>query len=198
MADEPMGSGSGSTPTSKSDDPAWAHGQVVLRKRNNTICVYCQKHLAGGEITQLKEHLAEIKGNVAACKRVPNEVKWHRKQLLIGWKSNQMRKTTINCEIGSPHGNYVIDEKEEEVETGSPHSSNPTVGTSRKGKESQSNERSKKKKVPNFFPPRTSPRSQPSIRSALTTKERIHQAHLCVARWWFDANILFNVANSKY
>ena len=82
MADEPMGSGSGSTPTSKSDDPAWAHGQVVLEKRNNTICVYCQKYLAEGGITRLKEHLAGIKGNVAACKYVSNEVKWKMIQLL--------------------------------------------------------------------------------------------------------------------
>ena len=40
-----------------------------------------------------------IKGNVATCNRVPNEVKWQMKQLLTEWKSNQMRKTTINCEI---------------------------------------------------------------------------------------------------
>jgi len=77
MADEPMGSGS--TPTFKSGDRAWAHGQVVPGKKNNTIYVYCQKHLAGGGITRLKEHLAGIKGNVAACKRVPNEVKWQMK-----------------------------------------------------------------------------------------------------------------------
>ena len=50
----------------------------------------------------------------------------------------------------------------------------------------------------NLFPPRTTPGSQPSIRSALATKERVHQAHLCVARWWFDANISFNATNSKY
>ena len=87
-----------------------------------------------------------------------------------------MRKTTINFEIGSPHGNYVIDEEEEEVETGSPHSSNPSVWTSRKGKESQSNERSKKRKVQNFLPPRTSPRSQPSIWSALATNSKYYQA----------------------
>jgi len=36
------------------------------------------------------------------------------KQLLIEWKSNQMRKTTIYCEIGSPRGNHFIDEEEEE------------------------------------------------------------------------------------
>jgi len=177
MADEPMGSGS--TPTSKFDDPPWAHGQIIPGKRNNTICVYCQKHLVGGGITRLKEHLAGIKGNAAAYKRVSNEVKWQMKQLLTEWKSNQMRKTTINCEIESPHGNYVIDEEEEEVETGTPHSSNPSVGASR----NQSSERSKKRKVQNLFPRRTTPGSQPSIRSALATKERVHQAHLCVARW---------------
>ena len=50
----------------------------------------------------------------------------------------------------------------------------------------------------NFFAPKTNPRSLPSIRSALATKKRIHHAHLCVARWWFDANISFNAANSNY
>jgi len=82
LQSQQSGSGSRSTPTSKSDDPAWAHGQVVLEKRNNTICVYCQKYLAEGGITRLKEHLAGIKGNVAACKHVSNEVKWQMKQLL--------------------------------------------------------------------------------------------------------------------
>jgi len=64
-----------------------------------------------------------------------------------------MRKTTINCEIRSPHGNYVIDEEEKDVGIESPHSSNPSVGTSRnkeKGKECQLNERSKKRKVQIF------------------------------------------------
>jgi len=45
------------------------------------------------------------------------------------------------------------------VETEGPHSSNPGVGTSinkEKGKESQSNERSKERKVQHFFPPRAS------------------------------------------
>ena len=55
MVDEPMGSGlrsgSGSTPASKSGDPTWSYGQVVPGKRNNAICVYCQKHLAEGEVT---------------------------------------------------------------------------------------------------------------------------------------------------
>ena len=35
----------------KSDDPAWAHAKMVLGKRNNTICLHCNKHLKGGGIT---------------------------------------------------------------------------------------------------------------------------------------------------
>jgi len=71
---EPMGSGSGSgsTPTSKSVDPARAHGQVFpsIQARGTIpfVCTYCQKHLAEDGMTRLKEHLAGVKGNVAACK----------------------------------------------------------------------------------------------------------------------------------
>ena len=62
--------------------------------------------------------------NVVACKHVPEEVKWQMKQLLTEWKSKQIRKTTINCEIGSPQGNYLIDEEEEEAGLETPCSSN--------------------------------------------------------------------------
>ena len=60
------------------------------------------------------------------------------------------------------------------METEGPHSSNPGVGTSinkEKGKESQSNERSKERKVQHFFSSKGKPGSQPSIRRAIATKE---------------------------
>ena len=63
--------------------------------------------------------------NTVARKHVPKEVKWQMKQLLTEWKRKQIRKTTINCEIGSPQGNYLIDEEEEEVGPETPRSSNP-------------------------------------------------------------------------
>ncbi|KAK2987942.1 hypothetical protein RJ640_003420 [Escallonia rubra] len=46
--------------TARSDDPAWAHGKVVAGKRNNTICIHCDKHLKGGGITRIKMHLAGV------------------------------------------------------------------------------------------------------------------------------------------
>jgi len=63
--------------------------------------------------------------NVVAYKHVLEEVKWQMKQLLTEWKSKQIRKTTINSEIGSPQGNYLIDEEDEELGPKTPRSSNP-------------------------------------------------------------------------
>ena len=47
------GSSMASTPT-RSDDPAWAHGQVVVGAKNSSICVHCSKMINGGGITRLK------------------------------------------------------------------------------------------------------------------------------------------------
>ncbi|KAG6792985.1 hypothetical protein POTOM_002152 [Populus tomentosa] len=47
-----------SAPT-RSDDPAWAHRQVVIGVKNSSICVHCSERINGGGITRLKYHLAE-------------------------------------------------------------------------------------------------------------------------------------------
>lgn len=60
----------------RSEDPAWSHGKVVLGAKNSTICLHCNKKIGGGGITRLKYHLAGIKGQVEACKKVPHDVKW--------------------------------------------------------------------------------------------------------------------------
>ena len=49
-----------------------------------------------------------------------------------------------------------------------------------------------------LFAPRTTPCSQPSIRSAMTSKEKEHNARKVIATWWFDVNVPFNGANSCY
>ncbi|KAL5202691.1 hypothetical protein ABZP36_013643 [Zizania latifolia] len=43
---------------SRSEDPVWAHGKVVLGAKNSTICLHCGKKFGGGGITRLKYHLA--------------------------------------------------------------------------------------------------------------------------------------------
>ena len=42
-----------SAPT-RSQDPAWAHGQVIIGNRNSTLCLHCNKRINGGGITRFK------------------------------------------------------------------------------------------------------------------------------------------------
>ncbi|XP_076956484.1 uncharacterized protein LOC143631685 isoform X2 [Bidens hawaiensis] len=48
------------------------------------VCTFCQKELRGGGISRMKQHLAGIKGNVASCMKVPEDVKLLLQGLLDG------------------------------------------------------------------------------------------------------------------
>ncbi|KAK3024555.1 hypothetical protein RJ639_043495, partial [Escallonia herrerae] len=142
----------------RSDDPAWAHGKVVAGKRNNTICIHCDKQLKGGGITRLKMHLAGVTGQVEACKKALHDM---------------MTVKILFCRLIP----LVMLEK---------------------GKGRKLQLQVKRKRVSSFFAPRTTPGSQPSIKSAMATKEMVDNAKLAVARWWYNANAPFNGAHSKY
>ena len=44
----------------RSQDPAWAHGQVIIGNRNSALCLHCKKRINGGGITRFKYHLAGV------------------------------------------------------------------------------------------------------------------------------------------
>ncbi|KAK2985205.1 hypothetical protein RJ640_010494, partial [Escallonia rubra] len=159
----------------RSDDPAWAHGKVVEGKRNNTICIHCDKHLKGGGITRLKMHLAGVTGQVEACKKAPHDVRWQMKQLLEGYQKAKARKEKLNVNIG--YGDCIdVDDDSEDIAL-----SADSVGNAGKKKGKEVAVASKRKKVSSFFAPRTTPGSQPSIKSAMATKEMVDNAKLAVA-----------------
>ena len=56
-----------SAPT-RSDDPAWSHGQVVTGAKNASICIYCNKRINGGGITRLKYTLLVLKAKLDLVK----------------------------------------------------------------------------------------------------------------------------------
>ncbi|GKV04693.1 hypothetical protein SLEP1_g16813 [Rubroshorea leprosula] len=93
----------GSVP-SKTDDPVWAHCLIVPGKRNQTKCLYCYKFIQGGGITRLKEHLAGIKGNVGACKKVSADVKWQMQQLLSKIRKGKEKRKRLGDMVGSQCG----------------------------------------------------------------------------------------------
>ncbi|KAG6752285.1 hypothetical protein POTOM_044507 [Populus tomentosa] len=83
----------------RSDDPAWAHGQVVIDAKNSSICVHCSKRINGGGVTRLKYHLAGIKGQVEACKKVPPDVKWQMKQLIEDLAMEKEKRKRLRIDI---------------------------------------------------------------------------------------------------
>ncbi|XP_058218976.1 uncharacterized protein LOC131329685 [Rhododendron vialii] len=170
----------------KSDDPAWAYAKLVLGKKNNTICLFCNKHLKGGGITRLKQHLAGVKGEVEACKNVSMDVKWQMNQMLEGYKQDKERRERISKVVGEGASYQALDQEEEESLL-----DRTTSGDGTKKKK-------RSKTIGGIFAPRTTLGAQPSIQSALSSKQTIDEARIAVARWWYDANIPFNATLSSY
>ena len=81
-----------SGPAVRFEDPAWAYGRAVPDARNNTQCTFYCKMIRGGGITRLKYHFAGILGDVEACKKVSEDVKWQMKQLIEDLKKSKQKK----------------------------------------------------------------------------------------------------------
>ncbi|XP_042984801.1 uncharacterized protein LOC122313688 [Carya illinoinensis] len=176
----------------RSEDPAWAHARVVPGARNNTECLYCNKVIRGGRITRLKYHLVGIPGNVEACKKVSEDVKWQMKELLDEMKRSKEKKRKISSEIGGD-----IDLTSDDIDD-----SNNMEGQSQlskgKGKSGESGTGKSVGGLSRFFAPRTTPGAQPSIKNSMCSNEMLVQAKMVVARSWSDSNLPFNTAQSKF
>ncbi|KAG5252461.1 zinc finger protein [Salix suchowensis] len=164
----------------RSDDPAWAHGQVVPGVKNASICIYCNKRINGGGVTRLKYHHAGIKGEVEPCKKVPLEVKWQMKQLVDDMTIEKERRKRIRTDIGNSQS-ASNDEEIEEGDAANPRSGDIRSQTSRRMTVQGTS--TSGRRIP-LFAPQTTPGSQPSIRSAMATKEMEHNARKAIATWW--------------
>ena len=116
------------------------------------------------------------------------------KQVVDDMTMEKERRKRIRTDIGNAQSVF----NDEEVEEGA--AANSRSGDIR----SQTSRRTtvqgtstSRRRIP-LFAPRTIPGSQPSIRSAMASKEMEHNARKVIATWWFDANIPFNSANSYY
>eukprot|EP00268_Persea_americana_P030720 TRINITY_DN2975_c1_g1_i5.p1 TRINITY_DN2975_c1_g1~~TRINITY_DN2975_c1_g1_i5.p1 ORF type:complete len:362 (+),score=57.52 TRINITY_DN2975_c1_g1_i5:560-1645(+) len=193
----------------RSDDPAWKYGYIDPKNNKHVVCMYCERVIKGGRITRLKEHLGGITGEIAACKNVTPEVKWQMERLVMETQNKEKnKKRQLNEDIGNPYGNEDEELGEGSEDTDLEEKTAPPK--CRKGQELQisfSSSQNRRKDIPpkapqppmsNYFPPRTTPGSQPSIKSAMANKEMKDTADMTIARWWFDASIPFNAARSKF
>ena len=54
----------------RAKDAAWAHVEIV---DGEVFCKYCNKHIRGGGIHRVKQHLDGIRGQVLPCEVLPCE-----------------------------------------------------------------------------------------------------------------------------
>ncbi|KAK9064821.1 hypothetical protein SSX86_016203 [Deinandra increscens subsp. villosa] len=128
----------------------------------------------------MKQHLAHIKGDVGPCKKVPADVKFTMQGLLKEQERKSKRKTSeLEDNIN------ILDEDEEDDET-------QRKNQARKGKKPATST------MHPFFTKGTNDSTQPSIRKAMQTKERLHDADLALAMWFYDSCIPMNACNSPY
>ncbi|KAK8952176.1 hypothetical protein KSP39_PZI003506 [Platanthera zijinensis] len=121
----------------------------------------------------MKQHLAGVKGNIAACKKIPHDIR-------IQMQEN-LKEITTKKQIA-----------EESLDSVNPYDDN--------SQHSRAQEKGKRKldQVDNYFAPRTSAGSQPSIKIILASKEVVHHADMMIARWFYDSCIPFNALNSVF
>ena len=64
-------------------DLAWEHvSEERYTNRKALICLYCKKIAKGGGIHRMKQHLAEVKGDIGPCKSVPPDVRFRMENSL--------------------------------------------------------------------------------------------------------------------
>ena len=84
----------------RAKDAAWAHVETV---DGEVFCKYCNKHIRGGGIRRVKQHLAGRRGHILPCE-APNEVIGGiRADLLNQFKKieeDKARQKEIEAEIG--------------------------------------------------------------------------------------------------
>lgn len=131
----------------------------------------------------MKHHLACIPGQISSCKKVPPDVSHQMKEAL-----KNIKEKNKNGDLDEAFGDKILDEV---VQIDDTQTTTPT-STQTRGKGKANVE------VGSFFAPRTTPGSQPTLRSVLSSKQAVHKAKMAIARWCFDACIPFNAIQSSY
>jgi hypothetical protein len=158
----------------RKSDITWGHCKLL--PNNSIVCNYCNKVFGGGGIHRVKEHLAGKKGNTEICNEVPPEVRFQVKQ---NFEERSKKRKTLDVAASD---SVTAEGDELQVQT--------NLETSKKGKNDG--------RIGTYFLPRTTPGAQPTIKNVIQSKERVEKCDLAIAKWFLDASIPFNAANSPY
>ncbi|XP_058769027.1 uncharacterized protein LOC131642877 [Vicia villosa] len=150
-------------------DITWAHC-TRSPDGKSLVCMYCHKSFGGGGIHRVKQHLARIVGNVEICKKVSTKIRFQMK-LHFNERSKKRKASDVA-----------------ESESFTAEGGELQIGASKKNDA----------RIGSYFLPRTTPGAQSTLKSVMQSKEVIEKCDLAIARWFIDASIPFNAANSPY
>ncbi|KAG8381166.1 hypothetical protein BUALT_Bualt06G0094100 [Buddleja alternifolia] len=188
-------------------DIAWNHVvEKLIDGKRSISCLYCGKVSTGGGIHRMKQHLAGKKGAITVCRKVPPDVRYQMEESLkeIATKKKESQDSyNMENTYGPPI--FEGEDRDDEEDVGEiPRQTWERTGSARsstqKGK-SQAGQSSKVKpsvRIGDYFAPRTTPGSQPSIKSVLAGKEAIARADMEIAKFFYDTCIPINACNSRY
>ncbi|XP_031395654.1 uncharacterized protein LOC116206953 [Punica granatum] len=176
-------------------DPAWAHCKEVpsASGRNGLLYLYCSKVLSDGCINRFKQHLAGLKGNAEACRKVLVAIRFRMQEHLARHMMEKKRKRDMLYEQ-NPYA-PLFEHDEEIVEMTPLHSKAKGKATQdTKSKAALSN----KMKINLYFEARTTPGAQRTLKSVLQSKEVTEKCDLAISKWMLATSIPFNTVNSPY
>ncbi|CAK8564930.1 unnamed protein product [Lathyrus sativus] len=156
-------------------DIAWTHC-TKSPDGKTLVCIYYHKAFGGGGIHRVKQHLDGVVGNVEICKSVPTKIRFRMNQCLN--ERSKKRKTPYVAESES----FSAKEGELQIQM------HPRIGASKKNDA----------RIGTYFLPRTTPGAQPTLKSVMQIKEVVEKCDIAIAKWFIDASIPFNAANSPY
>ncbi|CAA7038795.1 unnamed protein product [Microthlaspi erraticum] len=161
-------------------DPAWAHvSQTFDSNGKSTLtCDFCKKKNQGGGINRMKQHLAGVKGNTNACKNVPPEVQHAMRMSLKEHDDRAKEKSRVN------NTRQFVDLEDDE--------------DSGQGFMPPSQKRKANTDINSYFKQGLQDQSQPTIKSCLQSKEKIHDADMAVALFFYDVCMPMNAVNSRF
>ncbi|XP_015960985.1 uncharacterized protein LOC107484947 [Arachis duranensis] len=171
-------------------DPAWQYFTVKYDKNNKAqyTCIFCLNTYNGGGIYRMKYHFAKIPGQIKVCNKVTKDVELQFKRLL---EENKKIRQNFTSDCYDVESETQVEEEGEVLNPVQPPAP-ATMGD--KGKRRAIAATS----IGSDFKERTTPGSQPALKSILASKQVKHKVKLGLARWIIDARIPFNAIQSPY
>uniref|UniRef100_A0A2N9FB09 DUF659 domain-containing protein n=1 Tax=Fagus sylvatica TaxID=28930 RepID=A0A2N9FB09_FAGSY len=150
--------------------------------------------------SQIKRHLAGVKGDVASCRSVPYDVRFQMGENLkeIGKTKQQAKEDQENSNISPLEETQEYEVVQEIYASGWNLGRGNSIGPSRVSSKSNLGKRKVVGEMDKYFAPRTTLGAQLGIKSVLATKEAKKRVDMAIARFIYDACIPLNAVNSNY